>query len=75
MAERLKNNELDELFPGRDMQPVLKYARLAPDVWSALGRLKRTGYVKRDIPNPETVQEHTIAVMRIAETLGGGAIR
>lgn len=51
--------------------PELKYAHLAPDVWHALGELKRTGWVKRGIKNPETVQEHTTALLRIAASLQG----
>lgn len=40
----------------------LKFAHHAPDVWNALQELPRTGWVERGVSNPETVQEHTIAL-------------
>lgn len=44
----------------------LKYAHYAPDVWNALNELPRTGWVERDVSNPETVQEHTISLIKFA---------
>ncbi len=49
----------------------LKFADLAPDVWRTLGELKRTGWVNRGIADPESVQEHTIALRNIAASLEG----
>ncbi len=46
--------------------PELKFAHLAPEVWQKLAEIPRTGWVKRDIENPETVQEHTIALKALA---------
>lgn len=40
----------------------LKYSSLAPDVVKNLSELSRTGWVKRGVKNPETVQEHIVAV-------------
>jgi putative hydrolases of HD superfamily len=51
--------------------PELKFASLAPDVWEALGNLKRTGWVNRGVANPESVQEHTIALLHLAASLEG----
>jgi putative hydrolase of HD superfamily len=51
--------------------PELRFARVAPDVWSALHELKRTGWVKRGVVNPESVQEHTIALRTIAFFMEG----
>lgn len=47
----------------------LKYAPLAPEVWNALGDLKRTGWVNRGVENPESVQEHIISLIEIAGSL------
>jgi putative hydrolase of HD superfamily len=40
----------------------LKYASIAPDVIERLQALKRTGWVKRNVRNPESVQEHSVAL-------------
>lgn len=47
----------------------LKYAPLAPEVWDALGDLKRTGWVNRGVENPESVQEHIISLLDIVNSL------
>ena len=39
----------------------LKYTNVAPDVIERLQALKRTGWVRRDVRNPESVQEHSVA--------------
>jgi putative hydrolase of HD superfamily len=49
--------------------PELKFAELAPDVWAALQALKRTGWVRRGVNNPESVQEHIIALRNMAASL------
>ena len=47
----------------------LRFAHLAPDVWKVLGVLPRTGWVRRSVQNPESVQEHTISLRQIASSL------
>ncbi len=48
--------------------PNLTYAHLAPEVWAALGKIPRTGWVNRHVKNPESVQEHTIALRELASS-------
>lgn len=45
---------------------ILQFAPLAPIVWETLKRLPRTGWVKRGVSNPETVAEHTEALLALA---------
>lgn len=40
----------------------LKYTSIAPDVIERLQTLKRTGWVRRGVNNPESVQEHSVAL-------------
>lgn len=47
----------------------LKYAHLVPKVWEALSKLPRQGWVDRGVKNPESVQEHTVALRRIASEM------
>ncbi|MEM9336568.1 MAG: HD domain-containing protein [Patescibacteria group bacterium] len=47
----------------------LCYSDVAPDVWAALAKIERTGWVMRGISDPETVQEHTLALIRLAEEI------
>ena len=47
----------------------LKFAHLAPEVWKKLGDIPRTGWVRRGIENPETVQEHTLALQKLVTEL------
>lgn len=51
--------------------PDLKFAHLAPKIWEALGsyELRRSGWVKRGVKNPETVQEHTTSLRDLAFSL------
>lgn len=51
--------------------PDLKFAHVAPDVWKTLGALKRTGWVRRGVTDPESVQEHIISLRDIAASLDG----
>lgn len=46
--------------------PELRFAHLAPDAWSALEKLPRTGWVMWNVPDPETVAEHTITLRKMA---------
>ncbi|HLP86351.1 MAG TPA: HD domain-containing protein [Candidatus Paceibacterota bacterium] len=47
------------------MEFKLRYKDIAPKQWEALGKIPRTGWVKRGIQNPETFQAHTIACRKI----------
>lgn len=47
----------------------LSFAHLAPEVWEKLGKIPRTGWVKRGVSSPETVQEHTVSLRILANEL------
>ncbi len=47
----------------------LKFAHLVPDTWKKLEKLPRTCYVMWNVPNPETVAEHTVALIKLAHEL------
>jgi putative hydrolase of HD superfamily len=49
------------------MSYQLTYAPLAPRVWQKLAEIERTGWVMRGIQNSETVQDHTIALIELAQ--------
>ncbi len=51
------------------IQTVLKRGNEAPHVYEALHALKRTGWVERGVKNPESVKEHTEALIRLASEL------
>lgn len=51
---------MDEGSPKNKFE--LKYSHLAPDVIRSLEALKRTGWVNRGVDNPESVQEHIVAL-------------
>ncbi len=51
------------------MQSVLKLELIAPKVYQSLQDLKRTGWVMRGVKNPESVKEHTEALVTLAEEL------
>ncbi len=48
---------------------TLKFVEVAPEVYSALHNLKRTGWVDNGVKNPESVKEHTEALVRLAYEL------
>ena len=48
---------------------LLKLEAVAPEVYRALQELKRTGWVMRGVENPESVKEHTEALLVLAEEL------
>ena len=50
-------------------ESVLKLEKVAPEVYEALQDLKRTGWVMRGIENPESVKEHTEALVALAHEL------
>ncbi len=47
----------------------LRFANLAPEVWEKLNQIPRTGWVTRGVENPETVQEHTVALRILANEI------
>lgn len=51
------------------MQYTLRYAPSAPAVWQKLATIERTGWVRRGVHEPETVQQHTFELLRIAEEI------
>lgn len=51
------------------MEFPLKYAPLAPDIWNKLAAIPRTGWVRRNVSNPESVQEHILHARIIASNL------
>lgn len=48
---------------------VLRYEEIAPHVYVSLQKLKRTGWVERGVENPESVKEHTEALLALAQEL------
>lgn len=48
---------------------LLKLERIAPKVYALLQAIDRTGWVNRGVENPETVKEHTEALLALAEEL------
>lgn len=48
---------------------ILKLEKVAPEVYQALQDLKRTGWVDKGVENPESVKEHTEALLVLAEEL------
>lgn len=48
---------------------VLKLEKVAPAVYESLQDLKRTGWVNRGVENPESVKEHTEALVKLAVEL------
>ncbi len=50
-------------------ETLLKLEAIAPKVYQLLQDLKRTGWVMRGVENPESVKEHTEALMVLAKDL------
>lgn len=50
-------------------QTLLKLEKVAPKVYESLHELKRTGWVDRGVENPESVKEHTEALIVLATEL------
>jgi putative hydrolases of HD superfamily len=50
-------------------QSILTLEAAAPAVYEALHALKRTGWVNRGVENPESVKEHTEALLTLATEL------
>lgn len=47
----------------------LRFANLSLEVWEKLNQIPRTGWVNRGVENPETVQEHTVALRILANEI------
>ncbi|MFT5360229.1 MAG: 5'-deoxynucleotidase YfbR-like HD superfamily hydrolase [Candidatus Paceibacteria bacterium] len=45
--------------------PQLKYAHLSPQTWTALAELPREGWKRRNVQDPESVQDHTISLREL----------
>jgi len=50
-------------------ESVLTLEKVAPEVYKSLQDLKRTGWVDRGVENPESVKEHTEALVKLAREL------
>ncbi len=48
---------------------VLKLEKVAPEIYQSLQDLKRTGWVDSGVENPESVKEHTEALVTLANEL------
>lgn len=46
--------------------PSLRFAGVAPATWNTLGQIPRTGWVRRGVKNPESVQEYILDLRRLA---------
>lgn len=53
----------------QNRESVLKLEKVAPAVYQSLHTLKRTGWVNRGVENPESVKEHTEALIALAAEL------
>lgn len=51
------------------MEFELRYTEIAKDVWETLATIPRTGWVKRKVRFPETVQEHTLVCRMMVECM------
>lgn len=49
------------------MNPTLRYAHLAPNVWAALEKEERKGWIRAGVQKPETVAEHTLELIEIGK--------
>lgn len=58
-----------ESLETQNKESVLKLEKVAPEVYQLLQDLKRTGWVDRGVENPESVKEHTEALVKLAEEL------
>lgn len=48
------------------VQPPLRFIEGTEYIWSALEAIPRTGWVQWNIPNPENVAEHILAIRKLA---------
>jgi putative hydrolases of HD superfamily len=45
---------------------LLKFEKIAPEIYARLQAIKRTGWVEKGVHNPESVKEHTLALIKLA---------
>jgi len=50
----------------QDSQTILKFEKIAPEIYVKLQGLKRTGWVRDGVENPESVKEHTESLVKLA---------
>ena len=55
-----------ESLENQNEATLLKLEEVAPEVYKSLHELKRTGWVERNVENPESVKEHTESLIRLA---------
>tara|TARA_B100000508_G_C11434096_1_gene265057 strand:+ start:107 stop:685 length:579 start_codon:yes stop_codon:yes gene_type:complete len=48
---------------------TLRYDDSAKHIYDKLKKIPRTGWVIRDVPNPETVYDHTVSLLKLADEL------
>jgi len=53
-------------FEKKKINLELKFADVAPETWATLKSLPRTGWVRRGVEDPESVQDHIIALRELA---------
>lgn len=58
-----------ETLENKMEQSLLKFESVAPEVYELLHKLKRTGWVNKGVENPESVKEHTEALLLLAQEL------
>jgi len=52
------------------MNTLLRYEAEATDVYQALKKIPRTGWVIRGVEDPETVYDHTVSLVKLAGIIG-----
>lgn len=50
----------------RSVQPPLRFLEGTEHIWEKLATIQRTGWVQWEIPNPENVAEHILAIRELA---------
>lgn len=58
-----------ETLESKNLKPLLKLEKVAPNVYEELHKLKRTGWVDKKVENPESVKEHTESLIALAQEL------
>lgn len=58
-----------ESLESQNKKSVLKLEKVAPEIYQSLQDLKRRGWVDRGVENPESVKEHTEALVTLANEL------
>ena len=65
------NSFVMETLESKVEKSLLKFESVAPEVYKSLHELKRTGWVNKGVDNPESVKEHTEALLLLAQELSG----